>query len=333
MSLCRVAPLGVAPPPCSLARAPAALPRTLCFRSTPVRSLKRRLTAMRPPAAGGEEAGGSGAAAAGAEEDAEQQAIRAAAALAADTFLRDEITVGVGTGPAINALLQEIAARQDAGKLRGLKCVPASDVAASEAAFHGVPLTTLQEGQRLDFFFEAADELAADAESCLAFIIGRQHVPQPQLHRARELAAAATTNVVLAPAAVVVPRLGGSLCVAVEEEDWEESGEELDDIFLGDAELWRRSNEEGAGPRGGDNPYVSAEGHALIDIRFYEGLKLFGEDADYGAIAREIEGVPGVVAHGLMANVAAAAIVAGREGEAPRLMWRGDAAGGDSSSA
>lgn len=39
---------------------------------------------------------------------------------------------------------------------------------------------------------------------------------QPQLHRTRELAAAATTNVVLAQAAVVVPRLGGSLCVAVE---------------------------------------------------------------------------------------------------------------------
>ncbi len=35
-----------------------------------------------------------------------------------------------------------------------------------------------QEGQRLEFFFEAADELAADAEGTLAFIIGRQHVPQ-----------------------------------------------------------------------------------------------------------------------------------------------------------
>ncbi len=35
---------------------------------------------------------------------------------------------------------------------------------------------------------------------------------------------------------------------------------------------------------------------AVVD----EGLKLFGEDADYGAIAREIEGVPGVVAHGLV---------------------------------
>ena len=114
--------------------------------------------------------------------------------------------MGVGTGAAINALLEEIAARQvrcaaaswgvwrvpaagarrpsvapassvqtvrhvwnpqsagpvpphppnraccapvhlkGAGKLRGLRCVPASDVAASEAAFHGVPLTTLVVG-------------------------------------------------------------------------------------------------------------------------------------------------------------------------------------------
>lgn len=53
-----------------------------------------------------------------------------------------------------------------------------------------------------------------------------------------------------------------------------------------------------------------------------EGLKLFGEDSDYGSIAREIESVEGVVAHGLMANVAAAAVVAGSDG--PRLVWRGD---------
>ena len=44
----------------------------------------------------------------------------------------------------VNLFLEEIAARLNAGKLRGVKCVPASDVAASEAAYHGVPLTTLQ---------------------------------------------------------------------------------------------------------------------------------------------------------------------------------------------
>ncbi len=39
--------------------------------------------------------------------------------------------------------------------------------------------------------------------------------------------------------AQVVPRLAGSLPVWLEEDGWEESAEELDDIFLGDAELWQ----------------------------------------------------------------------------------------------
>lgn len=54
-------------------------------------------------------------------------------------------------------------------------------------------------------------------------------------------------------------------------------------------------------------------------------MKLFGEDADYGSIAREIESV-GVVAHGLMANVAAVAVIAGGEGDPARLAWRGEPA-------
>ncbi len=42
----------------------------------------------------------------------------------------------------------------------------------------------------------------------------------------------------------------------------------------------------------------------------------------YAAIAREIEGVPGVVAHGLYADVAAAAVVATEEG--PLEVLRGE---------
>jgi hypothetical protein len=37
----------------------------------------------------------------------------------------------------------------------------------------------------------------------------------------------------------VVPRLGGSLPVVIDTQpDWEPPAEALDDIFLGDAELW-----------------------------------------------------------------------------------------------
>lgn len=41
----------------------------------------------------------------------------------------------------------------------------------------------------------------------------------------------------------------------------------------------RRPTSGTANPRGGKDPYVSPDGHNICDARFYEGLKLFGEDA------------------------------------------------------
>lgn len=55
---------------------------------------------------------------------------------------------------------------------------------------------------------------------------------------------------------------------------------------------------------------MSPDGHNIVDVRFYEGMKLFGEDAQYDQIAQEIEQIEGVVAHGLLLNVADAVVVA-----------------------
>lgn len=41
----------------------------------------------------------------------------------------------------------------------------------------------------------------------------------------------------------------------------------------------RRPTTGNANPRGGKDPYVSPDGHNICDVRFYEQLKLFGEDA------------------------------------------------------
>ncbi|GAB4823667.1 hypothetical protein N2152v2_010713 [Parachlorella kessleri] len=240
----------------------------------------------------------------------------AAAKFVVDKYVKPHHTVGLGTGLAVNAVVEELARRIDSGALQGVRCVPASAVTASEAAFHGVPLTTQAEaGNQVDLLLEVADELdGCDPE--LSFIAGRTARPQqPQLARARQLVAAAATCVVLVQSPEqVVSRLGGDLPVVVEEEGWEETGEELDDIFIVDAEIWRRSLLNNADPRGGDRPYVSPEGHNILDIKFYEGLKLLGEDVGYGQIVREIEGVRGVVTHGLYTGVAAAAVVASEDG-------------------
>lgn len=40
-----------------------------------------------------------------------------------------------------------------------------------------------------------------------------------------------------------------------------------------DVEVWRRSLDETASPRGGSNPYVSPDGHNILDIRFCKPSK------------------------------------------------------------
>lgn len=83
--------------------------------------------------------------------------------------------------------------------LQGIRCVPASKVTASEAAFHGVPLTHLPEAGGVDVFLEAADELDG-TDPGLGFVVGRvsqQKQLQPELLRGRQLAAAAATCVAL----------------------------------------------------------------------------------------------------------------------------------------
>jgi hypothetical protein len=77
-------------------------------------------------------------------------------------------------------------------------------------------------------------------------------------------------------------------------------------------ELWRRSSTgEPADPRGGDLPFVNARGEALVDVRFYEGLRLYGEPEPYERVAAELRDIAGVVAHGLLAGRAAALVVVG----------------------
>ena len=107
-----------------------------------------------------------------------------------------------------------------------------------------------------------------------------------------------------------VDKIGGSIPIVVEAENWEEHAEELDDLFLGDAEVWRRGATFDANPRGGKNPYVSADGsHTLLDLRFEDpinsgrwecGLMLDGKPCGPYELQYALENdVEGVLAHGI----------------------------------
>lgn len=160
---------------------------------------------------------------------------------------------------------------------------------------------------------DQADQL--DLAQC-AFIKGLQREPQqPQLLRLRAGLEEARQAVLLADAPDVVQQLSCSLPVVIENEGWEETAEEVDDMFVPDAEVWRRPTSGTANPRGGNDPYISEEGHNILDVRFYESYSLAGEPASYAAIAKELEGIPGVVTHGLMLGCAGTAIIAVPDGQ------------------
>ena len=127
--------------------------------------------------------------------------------------------------------------------------------------------------------------------------------PQPDLLGARLVANAAERCVLLAEAAVAGPRgLGDVIPVLMGAEDWEEVAEERDDQFLGDAQLWRRPTAGAADPLGGDDPFVSAEGHAIVDVVWEEGFCEDGVEVDAATMELLLDETPGLVTHGLFAG-------------------------------
>ena len=80
---------------------------------------------------------------------------------------------------------------------------------------------------------------------------GRErHPAQPELLRAPERREAAAVLVALAPESAVQAALTGSVPILVPADEWEEVAEAIDDVFLGDASVWRRPMTGEADPFG-----------------------------------------------------------------------------------
>eukprot|EP00197_Chlamydomonas_leiostraca_P002409 CAMPEP_0202859272 /NCGR_PEP_ID=MMETSP1391-20130828/1462_1 /ASSEMBLY_ACC=CAM_ASM_000867 /TAXON_ID=1034604 /ORGANISM="Chlamydomonas leiostraca, Strain SAG 11-49" /LENGTH=301 /DNA_ID=CAMNT_0049538295 /DNA_START=28 /DNA_END=931 /DNA_ORIENTATION=+ len=238
------------------------------------------------------------------------------ARLFVDEFVRNGSLVGLGTGSLSVKVIEEIGQRLAKRQLEGVRGVATGLVAATEAAFHGVPLVPENsEGLRVDVAFETADQL--DVARSAAIIGVKGEPQQPALLRSLAMAQTqADKFVLLVEPKDMVPQLGGVLPVLIESEGWEECAEEVDDLVIGDAEVWRRAvpGTPNPNPRGGDNPYTSPEGHHLLDLKFEGGFKLFGEDTEYAALEDALLDIEGVVATGMLLGVASAAVVADPSG-------------------
>ncbi|XP_021661016.2 probable ribose-5-phosphate isomerase 4, chloroplastic isoform X2 [Hevea brasiliensis] len=209
---------------------------------------------------------------------------------------------GHASGMAILYLGQQL----HAGALKDIVGIPMSVASASEAAKAGIPLEQYQDGSQIDFAFDDADIIE---EETLIAVIGRQNLQgEESIIQEKSILNAANKHVFMITEKQYKGTLDGSIPVVVQSLNWMETAEEIDDLFLGDAEVWRRSSIGQAGPLGGDFPLVTREGHNVIDVIFTSPIQSLAE------VAESLDKVNGVVDHGIVSKFPCIAVIASDSG-------------------
>jgi ribose 5-phosphate isomerase A len=203
---------------------------------------------------------------------------RAAAVAAARELVEPGMTIGLGSGRAVFALVDLLAAGgPEPGRLRA---VVASSRTEARARAAGIELVSLDDDLTLDLAVDGADEVDPD----LALLKGGGGA----LLREKLVLAAARSVVIVAEAPKLVDRLGTTKALPVEvvRFAWPTTRRRLLDL-LPTATLRRT-------PDG--TPVVTDEGHHLLDCQLPAG--------DLAPLAAAIKSTLGVVEHGLFPDQA-----------------------------
>jgi ribose 5-phosphate isomerase A len=220
------------------------------------------------------------------------EALKRVAAERAAEWIRDGMTLGLGTGSTVRHLLDVIAERRAAGEWGGVVGVPTSIDTERRARALGIPLATLAERPVVDLTIDGADEV----DSVLRLIKGLGGA----LLREKIVAAASRALVIVADASKVVEKLGTKAPLPVEVDPF---GEPIQPDFLralGAEPVLRR--------RADGSPLVTDGGNHIFDCRFPGGID--DPEALEAALARR----PGVIESGLFLGLATAAVIAGANG-------------------
>jgi ribose 5-phosphate isomerase A len=206
-----------------------------------------------------------------------------AAAEAAAALVENGMVVGLGSGSTAALAVEAIARRT-----RDILGVPTSEKTAALARELGVPLTTLAERPRLDLTIDGADEVESGTLHLVKGLGGA-------LLREKIVAAATARLVIVADESKVVERLTAAerpIPVEVVPFGWESTAERLRSV--------------GAAPTLREG-FVTDGGHYILDC-------LWTEMPPAADLARTLDGVVGVVEHGLFIGMAEIAIIGGPEG-------------------
>ena len=210
-----------------------------------------------------------------------------AAARAAVELVESGSVVGLGSGSTASFAIQFLAERVRSGlKIVG---VPTSQATKNLAEQLGIPLTTLDENSKIDIDIDGADEIDPN----LNLIKGGGGA----MLREKVIASASKRFIVVAESVKLVPHLG-KFPLPVEVIPFAETVVRSRIEALG-ATVSLRKYAYG-------NPYVTDEGHHILDCNF-------GEIPDPAALNATLHAIPGVVEHGLFIGMAEMAFV-GKDG-------------------
>jgi ribose 5-phosphate isomerase A len=220
---------------------------------------------------------------------------RAAAVAAARTRVQAGMTIGLGSGRAVFALVEALASKSRGPS--GLRAVTASSATEARARAAGIELVELDGELTLDLAIDGADEVDRD----LGLIKGGGSA----LLREKLVMAAARRVLVVAEASKFVERLGTThpLPVEVVRFAWPSTRLRLLQL-VPTAQL--RVAADGA-------PVVTDEGHYLIDCAVPDG--------DLAALGAAIKATLGVVEHGLFLGMADEVLL-GRTDGSVRILRR-----------
>ena len=200
-----------------------------------------------------------------------------AAAEGAVALVRSGSVVGLGSGSTAALAIEEIGRRIGAGTLTGILGVPTSSAAHRLALECGIPLADIESRPVIDITIDGADEI----DPLQRVLKGAGGA----LLREKIVASRSDRWVIIGDSSKIVDRIGSRYPVPVEvvRFGWTAHAEALRE--MGAVAVLR--------PGKGESPYITDEGHYIIDARFPHGLD------DPEDVARTMRNRPGVVETGL----------------------------------
>ncbi len=205
------------------------------------------------------------------------------AARAAVELVEPGSVVGLGSGSTASYAVRFLGERvRDGLKIVG---IPTSQKTAELAHQLGIPLATLEEHAHIDIDIDGADEI----DPQLNLIKGGGGA----FLREKIIASVSRRFIVIADSAKQVTRLG-KFPLPVEVVPFAQDLITNRVAALGAQVSLRRYSDS--------NPYITDEGHHILDCTF-------GEISDPPALAQKLRAIPGVVEHGLFIGMAEMALI------------------------